>query len=120
MINRRELLKVLGVTAGISFLPRTGEAEAKETSATAFSFCLNMATIRGHNLGFVKELEVAANAGFRSVEIWMDSLKTYLDRGGSTREAKKRLDVLGIRVENAIGFAQWIVEDDSKRKEGLI
>jgi 2-keto-myo-inositol isomerase len=120
MINRRELLKVLGVTAGISFLPRNGQGGAKQTSATAFSFCLNMATIRGHNLGFIKELEVASNAGFRSVEIWMDSLKTYLDQGGSTREAKKRLDDLGIRVENAIGFAQWIVEDESKRKEGLI
>ena len=120
MINRRELLKVLGVTAGISFLPRTGEAEAKERSATAFSYCLNMSTIRGHNLGFIKELEVASNAGFRSVEIWMDSLKTYLDNGGTTREARRRLNDLGIRVENAIGFAQWIVDDASKRKEGLI
>ena len=120
MTNRRELLKVLGVTAGISFLPRTSQAEAKQTSATAFSYCLNMATIRGHNLGFIKELEVASNAGFRSVEIWMDSLKTYLDHGGTTREAKRRLNDLGIRVENAIGFAQWIVDDESKRKEGLI
>lgn len=119
MINRRELLKVLGITTGMSFLPRIGKAEAKHASAS-FSYCLNMATIRGHNLGFVKELEVASNAGFRSVEIWMDSLKTYLDNGGTTRDAKKRLDDLGLKVENAIGFAQWIVEDESKRKEGLI
>lgn len=119
MINRRELLKAFGVTAGMSFLPRTGKAEAKQASAS-FSYCLNMATIRGHHLGFIKELEVASNAGFRSVEIWLDSLKTYLDHGGTTREAKKHLDDLGLKVENAIGFAQWIVEDESKRKEGLI
>ncbi len=119
MINRRQVLRILGVTTGMSFLPRPGEAEAKTPYANAFTYCLNMATLRGHNLGFVKELEVASNAGFRSVEIWMDSLKTYLDKGGTTREAKKRLDDLGIKVENAIGFAQWIVEDEAKRKEGL-
>lgn len=120
MINRRQLLKALSVTTGASFLPRISEAELSPASATAFSYCLNMATIRGHNLGFMKELEVASNAGFRGVEIWIDSLKTYLDQGGKITEVKKRLDDLGLRVENAIGFAQWIAEDEAKRKEGLM
>jgi sugar phosphate isomerase/epimerase len=78
-----------------------------------------MATIRGHNLGFVKELEVASKGGFRSVEIWIDSLQTYLTNGGSLKDAKKRLDDLGVTVQNCIGFAQWIVEDETKRKQGL-
>ncbi len=120
MINRRQLLKVLGVTTGMSFLPRISEAELSPASANAFSYCLNMATIRGHNLGFMKELEVASNAGFRAVEIWIDSLKTYLDNGGKLTEVKKRLDDLGLKVESAIGFAQWIAEDEAKRKEGLL
>jgi len=85
----------------------------------SFTYCLNMATIRGHNLGFVKELETASKAGFRSVEIWIDSLQTYLDKGGSLSDVKKRLGDLGITVENNIGFAQWIVDDDATRQKGL-
>ena len=119
MMDRRQLLKLLGVTTGMSFLPHMSEAESTPPSATAFSYCLNMATIRGHNLGFMKELETASRAGFRSVEIWVDSLKTYLDRGGTVSEVQKRLNDLGLKIENAIGFAQWIIEDEAKRKEGL-
>lgn len=120
MINRRELLKALGVTTTGSFLPQLSKAEPIPASAASFSYCLNMSTIRGHNLGFMKELEIASRAGFSGVEIWIDSLKTYLDKGGKPGEVKKRLDGLGLRAESAIGFAQWIVEDEAKRKEGLV
>jgi sugar phosphate isomerase/epimerase len=78
-----------------------------------------MSTIMGHKLGFVKELEVASKAGFRSVEIWMNSLQAFLDGGGTLPEARKRLNDLGLKVENAIGFAQWIVDDDAARKQGV-
>jgi sugar phosphate isomerase/epimerase len=78
-----------------------------------------MATIRGHNLGFIKELETAAAAGFKGVEIWIDTLQTYLDKGGSLKEARKRVSDLGITIENCIGFAAWIIKDEGKRKEGV-
>ncbi|MDB5116161.1 MAG: sugar phosphate isomerase/epimerase [Mucilaginibacter sp.] len=85
----------------------------------AFKYSLNMSTIRGQKLGFIKELEVAAKAGFTSVEIWIDSFQTYLQNGGSVTEAKKTIDGLGIKVENAIGFAKWIVDDEATRKAAL-
>jgi sugar phosphate isomerase/epimerase len=78
-----------------------------------------MATIRGHKLGFIKELEVAASAGFKAVEIWVESLQTYLSQGGSLPDAKKRIRDLGMQIENAIGFAAWIVEDETARRKGL-
>jgi sugar phosphate isomerase/epimerase len=118
-MNRRKLFKALGVTTAASFLPRLAEAEASPQRSSSFTYCLNMATIRGHNLGFVKELETASAAGFKAVEIWMDSLQTYLANGGTLKDAKKRLDDLGVKVENAIGFAQWIVDDEAKRKAGV-
>jgi len=93
-------------------------AATKET-APAFKYSLNMSTIRGQKLGFIKELEVAAKAGFTSVEIWIDTFQTYLQNGGTTTEAKKTIDGLGIKVENAIGFAKWIVDDDATRNAGL-
>lgn len=120
-MNRRDLLRTLGASAALPFLPAVATAQTKTTNKAAnqFIYCINMATIKGHKLGFIKELEIASKAGFKAAEIWIDSLQTYLSSGGTVKEAKKRLDDLGIKVENAIGFAQWIVDDDAKRKEGL-
>jgi sugar phosphate isomerase/epimerase len=117
-MDRRELIKALGVTTGLSFLSNTNEA-SPGTKNASFTYCLNIATIRGHKLGFVKELETASLAGFKSVEIWMDSLQTYINNGGTLKDAKRRVDDLGIKVENAIGFAKWIVDDDTERAKGL-
>ena len=119
--SRRNTLKVLGASLGMSLLPGALGAEPKTRPApkAGFIYCLNMSTIKGHKLGFVKELEVAAKAGFRAVEIWMDSLQTFLDGGGKLPEARRRLDDLGLKVENAIGFAPWIVDDTSTRTHGL-
>jgi 2-keto-myo-inositol isomerase len=118
-MDRRELIKALGVTTGLSFLSNFSNAAAGKKPANSFIYCLNMATIRGHKLGFVKEIETASKAGFTGVEIWMDSLQTYVDKGGSLKDAKKRLDDLGVKVENAIGFAKWIVDDDTERAKGV-
>lgn len=117
LLNRRNSIKVLGSALGLSLLPAV--TLSKPAPKQAFTYCLNMSTIRGQKLGFVKELEVAAKAGFRSVEIWMNSLETYLSGGGTIADARKRINDLGLKIENAIGFAQWIVDDDTTRQKGL-
>jgi sugar phosphate isomerase/epimerase len=78
-----------------------------------------MSTIMGQKLGLIKELEVASAAGFQHCEIWVPTLEAYLKSGGTLKEAKKRIDDLGIKIQNAIGFAQWIVDDEATRKQGL-
>ena len=120
MLNRRRALKIAGASAASCFIPfqKNLAVESQQPRAN-FRSCLNISTLRGHKLGFIKELETASKAGFKSVEIWMDSLQQYLNSGGSTKEAKKRLDSLGVTVENAIGFAKWIVDDDAVRKQGI-
>ena len=119
-ITRRKALQFIGLSAGLSVI-NTVEGKPKKDAAEkpVFTYSLNMATIRCHNLGFVKELQTAAKAGFRSVEIWMDSFQTYLGAGGTVKDAKKLLDDLGIKVENSIGFAEWLVDDDAARKKGI-
>jgi sugar phosphate isomerase/epimerase len=119
MMNRRELIKGLGASSCLALLPGTSKADGFYRPAGSFKYCLNMATIRGHKLGFIKELEIASKAGYQGVEIWIDTLQAYLDGGGTLADAKKRLADLGIVVENCIGFAQWIVDDEAKRKQGL-
>src|SRR3954466_6378776 len=112
MMNRRDLVKSFTATAGLALMPGFSEGKPAKKGVGPFTYSLNMATIRGHNLGFVKELEVASTAGFPAVEIWMDTLQTYLEKGGTLKDAKKRLDDLGIVVENCIGFAPWIITDE--------
>ncbi|RPD50802.1 sugar phosphate isomerase/epimerase family protein [Paracnuella aquatica] len=118
-MNRRHLLSLMGAAAATSLLPRVAGAVPQQPKANVFIPCLNMATIRGHNLGFVKELEVASKAGFGAVEIWMDSFQKYLQGGGSTTAANALLKDLGIEVVNSIGFAEWVVDDEGRRKRGI-
>lgn len=120
MLNRRQALKITGASAAAYLMPFQNSLAAEPMPpASDFRFCLNMSTLRGHKLGFVKELEIASKAGFRSAEIWIDSLQQYLNSGGTVKEAKSRMDALGITAENAIGFAKWIVDDDTVRKQGI-
>jgi 2-keto-myo-inositol isomerase len=111
-INRRNAIGAMLATSAASILP--AQAAARKES---FIYSLNMSTLRGHQLGFRKELEVAAQAGYRSVEIWINTLQDYLKSGGTLTDARKIIQDLGIHVEDAIGFAPWIVDDKDTRKK---
>jgi 2-keto-myo-inositol isomerase len=84
-----------------------------------FSYCLNASTIRGQKLGIMKELEIAATAGYTGVEIWVESLRNYIAQGGKASEVRKRAENLGLKIEGAIGFSRWIVDDKTQRMQGL-
>ena len=114
-MDRREALTSILAVSGTSVLP---DKIAKE-KAGSFIYSLNMSTLRGHKLGFRKELEVASKAGYGSVEIWINTLQDYLKTGGTLSDAKKIIGELGIKEEDPIGFAPWIVDDESMRNKGL-
>ncbi|GAB3962688.1 sugar phosphate isomerase/epimerase [Spirosoma harenae] len=118
-VTRRQTLAALTASVGATLASLSSEATASPTAQSPFTICLNMSTIRGHKLGFVKELEVASKAGFRSVEIWIETLQTYLKSGATTADARKVLSDNGIKAENAIGFAPWIVDDEAARAKGV-
>ena len=116
-LSRRSLLKASGIAAGMSTLSLDSTAAPKKSYKPELS--LNMSTIMGQKLGYIREIEIAAAAGFRSCEIWMPTLEAYLKSGGILKEARKRADDLGMKIQNAIGFAQWIVDDEKVRTQGL-
>jgi len=118
-MNRRQALETLGLAAGAALLKLPVAANSKKAPDPSFKYSLNMSTIRGQKLGFIKELQIASKAGFSSVEIWISTFKTYLQNGGSVKEAAKIIDDLGIEIENAIGFAKWIVDDEATRKAAV-
>ncbi|RAJ94536.1 sugar phosphate isomerase/epimerase [Larkinella arboricola] len=118
-MNRRQTLAALAATTGGAVLsPSAHSAASFVKDPPPFAYALNVSTIRGQNLGFVKELEVASKAGFRHVEIWMNSFQDYL-KTHTTADVRKLLGDLGLQVENAIGFAQWIVDDETTRTKGV-
>lgn len=84
-----------------------------------FGYCLNTGTIRGQKLSLVEEIEITAKAGYDAIEPWIHKIHEYRDAGGSLKDLKKRIADLGITVESAIGFAQWIVDNDAQRAKGL-
>jgi 2-keto-myo-inositol isomerase len=120
-ISRRRALKFIGMAAAGTAISQKADARPNPTDAQnglKFTYCLNMSTIRGQNLGFIKELETAAAAGFRSVEIWMDSMQQYLQSGGTLKDAKMKLNDLDLKVEDCISFNKWIVDDEATRSQG--
>lgn len=121
-ISRRKALGSLGALSALALLPNcTNSKPIKKERDTQpnFSYCLNTSTIMGHKLGLVKEIELAAKTGYDGIEIWINAIDKFLQEGGSLSTLRKRIDDLGIRVENAIGFAQWIVDDPVVRSAAL-
>jgi len=121
-MSRREWLTRTGA-AGLATAGVAVTSLAQEQSATKqdfpFTLCLNTSTIRGQELGIVREVEVTAQAGYKAIEPWMGTLDKYAKEGGSLKDLGKKIADLGLTVESAIGFANWIVDDDAARKAGL-
>jgi sugar phosphate isomerase/epimerase len=99
-------------------LPALPELDAR-APGDQFLFGLNTSTIRGQKPSIVEEIAIAARAGYRGMEPWMDELERYVGSGGSPEELGKRFRDAGIAVESAIGFFEWIVDDASRRRKGL-
>jgi 2-keto-myo-inositol isomerase len=90
-----------------------------QAAAKDIKYCLNMSTIRGQKLTLPQQVEVAAKAGYQAIEPWMGELDKFVQDGGKLADLRKQIADAGLTVESAIGFAQWIVDDDEKRKAGL-
>ena len=123
-LSRREMIAKSGVALAASALPFSLKADEKSKALLErvnenFSYCLNVSTIRGQNVGFIEEIELASQAGYDGIEIWIPPLNEYVANGGSLSDLKKRIDDLGIQVENAIGFAQWIVNNNDQRMRAM-
>jgi sugar phosphate isomerase/epimerase len=123
-LSRRAALTRAGLVVGAAFAGRNvtaaaASAEAATAKNSPFLFCLNTATIRGQKVGLIKEIEIAAQAGYAGIEPWIGTIDDYKKAGGSLKDARKRLDDLGLTVQSAIGFSEWIVDDDAKRAKGM-
>jgi sugar phosphate isomerase/epimerase len=114
--NRRQVLTAAAV-AGLAAPLASGGAQ--QPRRDSYTYSLNTSTIRGQNLSIVDEVGIAAKAGYQAIEPWINELERYTQGGGSLRDLNRRIADAGLRVESAIGFPEWIVDDEARRRRGL-
>jgi 2-keto-myo-inositol isomerase len=107
----------MGVVTGMT--ASRSEAAPRSAKSEPFRFCLNTSTIRGQELSLVEKVEIAAKAGYQGIEPWINEIDHHVAGGGSLKDLRKRIADHGLTVEDAIGFPEWIVDDDSRRAKGM-
>jgi sugar phosphate isomerase/epimerase len=114
------LSQSLAAAGGAALLTQTASAaEPTRPDNEPFGYALNTSTIRGQKLPLVAEVEIAARAGYRGIEPWVSEIDEHVKSGGSLGDLRKRIADAGLSVEGVIGFAEWIVDDDERRKRGM-
>lgn len=117
-LSRRQLLKGAGAFLAGGALPKPALPQ-QTPSSEPFGYCLNTSTLSGFKLPLPRVIDLAAEAGYTALEPWIRELEEFTRGGGSLQDLEKRLRDRKITVESAIGFAEWIVDDDARRARGL-
>ncbi len=106
----------LGATALASGTP----AGPPPTAGSPFRFGLNTSTLsEGNRLPIAEVVAIAGKAGYEAIEPWLREIEAHKSAGKSVADLKKQIDDAGLSVESAIGFAEWAVDDATRRARGL-
>lgn len=127
MTRRSWLTHSATALAGLASASAAGSAQQPITQAPPiarpaeepFGYCLNTSTLSGQRLGIVELIEIAARAGYQAMEPWIRELDQFVQEGGNLKELGRRFRDRGMSVESVIGFSEWIVDDEERRKKGL-
>ena len=84
-----------------------------------FRYCLNTSTINGGEVPLREQLAIAAEAGYDAVELWLRDVTKYLEQGGKLTDLAKEISDLGLGLDSAIAFGNWIADDPQQRASGL-
>src|SRR5205807_2064393 len=106
------------LAASAGFQPRPAPA-ATAPAAEPFGYCFNTSTVMGQKLKLVQEVETASRAGYQGIEPWVREIDQYVKEGGSLADLRKRIGDAGLSVEDAIGFVEWAVDDDARRRKAM-
>lgn len=118
-VSRRGLLAGAAALASGVVLEAAPAKSAAAAGKGPFRFSLNTSTIQGQKLSLPEEIDLAAKAGYDAIEPWVREIEAYVNGGGSLKDLRKRIEDNGLAVPSAIGFAEWIVDDDTRRAKGL-
>lgn len=123
--DRRRLLAVGAMGLATTMAQSSLRNDAEMKTDPGFSFCLNSSTIRkfdgqgGTPRPITDQVSIAAQAGYNAIEPWIPEVRAYQEGGGNLQDLRKFIEDSGLSVESSIGFAPWIVDDRTRRAEGL-
>jgi sugar phosphate isomerase/epimerase len=122
-VSRREWLTGITGAVGVAALAASAQGgQSVAHSKTTFGYCLNTSTVRdkdGKSRPIADLIDIAAKAGYDAIEPWTSEIDEYLKSGGTLKDLRKRIEQSGLKVADVIGFSEWIVEDEARRKKGL-
>jgi 2-keto-myo-inositol isomerase len=122
-MTRRGWLSAASSTLGAglagSALTAARARGAAVSAEEPFGYCLNTSTISGQKLPIDQVVALAAQAGYQGIEPWIRELEQYAQSGKSLRDLGQRIEDLGLSVASVIGFFEWAVDDDARRRKGL-
>jgi 2-keto-myo-inositol isomerase len=72
---------------------------------SAFKYSLNASTIRGTPI--LRQIEVAAKAGYAGLELWFADIDVHLASGGTMSDLRSALDASGLEVPTVIYLGDW-------------
>lgn len=119
-LTRRQWLSTSAAASAV--LATSTEAGAKARppdEAEPFGYCLNTSTLSGHKLPITAIADLIAKVGYRGIEPWTRELDAHAQGGGSLDDLGKRFRDLNLSVEDVIGFFEWAVDDEGRRKAAL-
>jgi 2-keto-myo-inositol isomerase len=108
-----------GEIASASQKPTAANGARGATGREPFGYCLNTSTIRGQKLELRAQIDVAADAGYSAVELWVGDIQEFQRKGGSPRDLASRLRDRGLAVPSTIAFFSWMCDDATRRAQGL-
>jgi 2-keto-myo-inositol isomerase len=92
----------------------------KGASMFPFKMALNASTLFPFRLDVKQQMQVAAQAGYAGIELWMRDIEQYLAAGGDLQDLKQYGEAVGISIVNAISFFTWADADTTARTQGLV
>src|SRR5262245_3679689 len=125
-LSRREVLASAAAVGAAAVSAVANGAQSPNTAAQRarpanepFGYCLNTSTIRGNNLDISGVVAAASKAGFHAIEPWLQEIDRYTSGGGTLKDLGKRIADAGLTVENAISFASFLDDDDTRRAASM-
>ena len=89
-------------------------------------FCLNTSTIKPQSL--LRKIELAGQARYDGIELWINDVYDFIGRGGEVREVEQALEDHGLIVPSMIAIRQWgetngweyeLIKDEAHRRFAL-
>lgn len=84
-----------------------------------FSYCLNTSTIRNPGVSALDAIDIAANAGYEGIELWVRELDDWVSTGGTLLDIRDKAADRGIQLVNLIAFFEWAVPEAAPRAKGI-